>query len=241
MVLRLALSVLLSVLTIGTIGGKMIEVAETMPQNVVEKSDSSKTIAAVQTGAKASSQTTATRYRINTRQSQFTVHAYRGGLLWLLGHDHIFAVRDFTGEAQATPGTLTPASFEIRVKADSLAETQAKFTEQQKQMINDATHKQVLETSLYPEITFKSTDISTEKTSENDFKAKIGGDLTLHGVTRHIVIPAQVKMSRDTLHASGEFSVDRSDYKVKTKSIKGGTIGMRDKVKFSFDIVAASV
>jgi len=199
-------------------------------------------LADVQTAAMVSSKTiTSTRYRINTSQSQFTVHAYRGGLLWFLGHDHIFAVRDFTGEAQATPGTLTPASLEIRVKADSLAETQAKFTEQEKQMINDATHKHVLGTGVYPEISFKSTDISTEKTSENDFKAKMGGDLTLHGVTRHIVIPAQVRTSGDTLHASGEFSVGRSDYKVKTKSIKGGTIGMRDNVKFSFDIVANRV
>jgi hypothetical protein len=45
------------------------------------------------------------------------------------GHDHIFAVREFTGEAQVTSGPLTPASLLIRIKADSLAETQEKFTE----------------------------------------------------------------------------------------------------------------
>lgn len=64
------------------------------------------------------------------------------------------------------------------------------------------------------------------------------GDLTLHEVTRRVVIPAQVRLDGNTLYADGEFSIDRSDYKVKTKAIKWGTIGMRDKVKLSFDIVA---
>lgn len=57
----------------------------------------------------------------------------------------------------------------------------------------------------------------------------MGGDLTLHGVTRRVVIPAQVRLDGNTLHADGE---------VKTKAIKWGTIGMRDKVKLSFDIIA---
>jgi hypothetical protein len=60
MELRLAILVLSSVLAIGTIGGEMIEVADTMPQNVVEKRDSSKTIAGVATGVKSPSTVAAT-------------------------------------------------------------------------------------------------------------------------------------------------------------------------------------
>jgi polyisoprenoid-binding protein YceI len=60
----------------------------------------------------------------------------------------------------------------------------------------------------------------------------------LHGVTRHVVIPAQVIFGKDSFRAGGEFSIDRSDYGVKTHSIKGGLIRVRDKVKFTFDILA---
>ena len=93
-------------------------------------------------------------------------------------------------------------------------------------------------TEEYPEINFKSTEITAEKIADNQYKATIRGDLTLHGVTGHIRIPALVSFDHDALHATGEFSVKRSDYKVKTHSIKGGTIRVRNKITFKFDIAA---
>lgn len=178
------------------------------------------------------------RYRIVPDQSQFMVEAYSGGLLWFMGHTHHFAIRNFTGEAQATAETLEPGWLRLEVRADSLEETGKNFTEEQKKIINEGARKEVLQAATYPEIVFKSTDLKSEKISDGQFKAKIGGDLTLHGVTRRIAIPAKVTISGDTLRASGEFSINRSDYGVKTHSIKGGMIRVRDGVKFTFDITA---
>lgn len=178
-----------------------------------------------------------TRYRLDASQSRFMVRAFSGGPLWFKGHDHFIAVRDFSGEAQLTPGTITPASLQITARADSLAETRDVFTEQQKQIINREMREVVLETAKYPEITFKSTDI-TGKLAGMQFEAKIGGDLTLHGVTRHIVIPAQVTLNGNTLRAQGEFTVKRGDYNVKATSAVHGLVRVRDKLKFTFDIVA---
>jgi len=155
-----------------------------------------------------------------------------------MGHTHHFAIRNFTGEAQAASATLEPASLHLTVKADSLEETGKNFSEQEKRIINDGARKEVLEVASYPKIVFTSTDLKSKKVSDNQFKAEIGGNLTLHGVTRRIVIPAQVVLSNDTLRASGEFSINRSDYGVKTHSIKGGMIRVRDSVKFTFDILA---
>lgn len=180
----------------------------------------------------------AVKYRIMPDQSQFMVNAYSGGLLWFMGHTHHFAIRNFNGEAEATIETLEPGSLQLTVKADSLEETGKNFTEEQKKIINAGARKEVLEVATYPEIAFKSTDLKSEKIAENQFKAEIFGNLTLHGVTRRIVIPARVTISGDTLRASGEFSINRSDYGVKTHAVKGGLIRVRDKVKFSFDILA---
>src|SRR3954469_6458482 len=96
----------------------------------------------------------ATRYRLDAAQSKFIAHALRGGLLWFKGHDHLVAARDFTGEAEITTDTINPASLLLVVKADSMAETNSVFTDQQKQIINKELREIVLLPAQYPEIIF---------------------------------------------------------------------------------------
>ena len=165
------------------------------------------------------------------------VRAFSGGLLWFRGHDHFIAIRDFTGEVELTPGASSPASLQMRIRADSLVETRDLFTEQEKQIINRELREIVLETARYPEITFRSTEVTGALTG-GQFEVRIGGDLTLHGVTRRIVIPARVTLDGDTLRASGEFTVNRSDFNVRATSAFHGLVRVRDKLKFTFDIVA---
>ena len=99
----------------------------------------------------------------------------------------------------------------------------------------------MLETAKYPEITFNSTDVKGQVRADGQYEAEIGGDLTLHGVTRHIVIPATVTLSGNDLRARGEFTVNRGDYKVKATSAVHGLVRVRDKLKFTFDIVAHQI
>ncbi len=178
------------------------------------------------------------RFRLEPTQSHFIIRTFSGGLLWFKGHDHFIAARDFTGEALITPGTISPASLQFTVRADSLAETRDVFTEQQKQIINKEIRELVLEVAKYPEIIFKSTGVTGRLTSGGQYEAKIEGNLTLHGVTRRIELPALVTLSGHTLRARGEFEMNRGDYKVKATSALHGTIRVRDKLKLMFDIVA---
>jgi polyisoprenoid-binding protein YceI len=180
------------------------------------------------------------RYRIDAGRSRFMVRTFSGGLLWFKGHDHIIRVGDFSGEVQLTPGAIAPASLELRVRADSLEETRDVFTPQQKAIINKELREIVLETNKYPEITFKSTDVAGRLDGMR-YDARIGGDLTLHGVTRRVVIPAEVTLDGGGLRARGEFTIDRGDYNVKATSALKGTIRVRKKLKFTFDIVARPV
>jgi polyisoprenoid-binding protein YceI len=177
-------------------------------------------------------------YRVDASRSKFVVRAFAGGALWFKGHDHFVAARDFTGEARLTPGSVSPASLTLTVRAASLAETRDVFTEQQKQIINKELREIVLEPDKYPEITFKSTDVSVEALG-GVFKVKLGGDLMLHGVTRRVVIPAEVSLDgQGTLRARGEFSIKRGDFGVKATSAFHGTVRVRDRLKVIFDIVA---
>jgi len=177
------------------------------------------------------------RYRIDASQSKFTAHALAGGLLWFKGHNHIIAIQDFTGEAQLTPGSIKPASLQINAKAASMVETSDVFTEQEKQIINRELREIVLHPDQYPEIIFRSTSITGRTTGSNEYELKITGDLTLHGVTRQITIPTTVTLARNGFRAQGEFAIERSDFKVKATSAMHGLIRVKDKVKFTYDIV----
>ncbi len=179
-------------------------------------------------------------YRIDASQSKFIAHASRGGLAWFKGHNHRIAVRDFAGTAELTLDALNPASLQMTVRADSLEETDPVFTPQQKQIIKKELDELVLETAKYPEITFKSTDVKGTLIG-GQFDVRIRGDLTLHGVTRQITIPAKVTVEGDTLRAVGEFEVDRKDFNVKATNAFHGLVRVKHDIKFEFDIVAKRV
>ena len=95
----------------------------------------------------------------------------------------------------------------------------------------------MLQPAQYPDIVFRSTQVSGKKVSADQYDLNITGDLTLHGVTRQISIPTKITVTGSDLRAVGEFSIDRGDFKVKATSAFHGLVRVRDKIKFIFDIV----
>jgi polyisoprenoid-binding protein YceI len=176
-------------------------------------------------------------YNLDASQSKFMAHANRSGLFWFKGHSHHLAASEFTGQVELTPNTITPASLRLVVKAASLHETGADFTEPQKQIINKELKEIVFHPDQYPDITFQSTNVTAKMSTAGRYDVKIDGNLTLHGVTRRITIPAVVTLEGNNLRAVGEFSIDRDDYKVKATSAFHGFVRVDDDVKFEFDIV----
>ena len=180
---------------------------------------------------------TALRYRIDPAKSTFIVHANRTGIAWFKGHSHRIAVKDFGGTAELDLIALNPASLQLTVQAASLEETDPAFTPEQKKIINKEVNELVLETAKYPEITFRSTDVKGS-IAQGKFDVQIGGDLTLHGVTKHIIIPATVSVTGDSMRAVGEFGIDRKDFNVNATEAFHGFVRVKHHLKFEFDIVA---
>ena len=177
-------------------------------------------------------------YTLDASRSKFMAHANRSGLLWFKGKSHHLAASDFSGRVELTPQTITPASLRLVVKAASLHETGADFTDQQKQIINKELHDIVLLPDKYPDIVFQSTGATVKPAaSGGGYDVKLTGDLTLLGVTRRIEIPATETLNGDEMRAVGKFSIDRDDYKVKATSAAHGLVRVDNTVKFEFDIV----
>src|SRR5437773_10163615 len=83
-------------------------------------------------------------YRLDASQSKFIAHALAGGLFWFKGHDHLVAVREFSGEAQLDPESIPASSLQIDAKSGSMGETSSVFTDAQKKIIDKELHDIVL-------------------------------------------------------------------------------------------------
>ena len=178
------------------------------------------------------------RYCLIPEQSKFTVQAFAEGLFSAFGHDPVLAIKDFTGEAQFVPGSFESASLKITIKTDSIVVSN-EVREKDRLEIEQAMREQVLEIAKYPEIVFVSSNISVTRLSEGRDRARIIGDLTFHAVTqKNLWITAQVTVSGESLKAQGDFTLKQTDFGIKPFSAVGGTIKLKNELKFSFDIVA---
>jgi polyisoprenoid-binding protein YceI len=178
-------------------------------------------------------------YRFVAEQSHFTVQAFAEGLFSAFGHDPVIGVHDFAGELQFVPGTFEGASLKITVNANLLSVIDKVDKEKDRREIEHTMREEVLETGKYPEIVFSSSNISVSRLAEGRYRARVVGDLTLHGVTQHSLwIPAEVTMSGETLQARGEFSIKQTDFKIKLVSVAGGTLKVKNELKCAFDVAA---
>jgi polyisoprenoid-binding protein YceI len=180
------------------------------------------------------------RFRLDPSQSTFIAHANRAGLAWFKGHSHRLAVKDFDGEASLSLDAVNPASLTLNIRSASIEETDPFFTADQKKIINKEVNDLVLETAKYPEIAFRSTAVKGAMKS-GAFDVEITGDLTLHGATKQITIPATVTVDGDTMRAKGAFSIDRKKFNVNATEAFHGFVKVRHTIKFEFDIIGRRV
>jgi len=180
-------------------------------------------------------------YRFDAAASTFIVQAYSQGLFSVFGHDPKIGVKDFTGEAQFTSDKLDNASLSLTIRADSLVVVND-IKEKDRADIERTMREEVLETRRYPEIEFKSNNVSLTQSGANRYRARVIGDLTLHGVTqKNLWLNGELTVTPDGLRAKGEVSIKQTDYKIKLVSVAGGTLKIKNEVKCSFDILARRV
>jgi polyisoprenoid-binding protein YceI len=181
---------------------------------------------------------TTVRYVIDPKSSTFVVRAFATGLLSSFGHNPTIAIPDFEGEGQFSSNTLEDASLRIVIQAASLTVTDDISGKDRKE-IERKMHDEVLETDGFAEIVYECNRVAlVQKLSEGQYVVNLNGELSLHGVTQTQPVSARVAIRADTLRASGEFSIRQSDYDIRPVSAAGGTVKLKDELKFTFDIAA---
>lgn len=178
------------------------------------------------------------RYLLDARRSRFTVQAFATGLLSRFGHNPVLAIRDFSGQVEIPPGDIEAASLRLIVNAASLVVIDD-VKESDRREIEQTAREASLEADRYPEIYFESTQVSASRVAEGRYRARISGNLSLHGVTRRGVwIPARVTIGDEELRAEGDFTIRQSDYRIKPVRVAAGALKLKDELSLVFNIVA---
>ena len=176
-------------------------------------------------------------YTLIPAQSRFTVQVFAGGLLSVLAHNPVFAVRDFSGTIEFDPAATDTAKISLSVAGESL-ELVENFRPADRAEIETIARRDVLETAAYPRIEYRSAQVAADRVTENWFRLRITGELALHGITRKHALEVQCRLSADRARLSGDTSLRLSDHGLKKVSALGGTITVKEEVKLTFDLVA---
>lgn len=178
-----------------------------------------------------------TQYRIDPKKSRFVVETETSALSPMFAHDHRIEASEFSGTATfSRPGQGT-ASLDLTVRAGSLHLLEERSIAE-RAAIESALREDVLETAKYPDISFKSRAVTSERRGDGTYDVRLTGELLLHGVRRTVTIPARVALEANTLHAIGVFEIRQTDFNITPFSFVKGGVVIKDDVTISFDIIA---
>ena len=143
--------------------------------------------------------------------------------------------RTFTGKATGDPKTPDKAAIEASIDAASIDTANEKRDGHLKS-------PDFFDVAKFPTITFKSKTI----TAAGAGKAKVTGDLTMHGVTKEVVLevegPTQVikdPMGNTRAGAHATAKINRKDFGINwSKSMDGGGVVVGDEVEVTIDVEA---
>ena len=129
----------------------------------------------------ALAQTAPTRDPAQIQAGTYAVDSGHTQVGWRVSHfgfsNYAGGFSDVTGSLTLDPKNPAASKLSIKIPVASVATTSAKLTDELK-------GDQWLDAGKYPEMTF----VSTKVTPEGKDKAKVTGDLTLHGVTKPVTL-----------------------------------------------------
>ena len=179
-----------------------------------------------------------TVFRIEPERSLVVIQAYRGGPLARLGHDHVIASRDARGYVELEAGRADLyVPLERLVVDEAALRVEAGFDTQPTDADIAGTRRnmqeKVLATDRFP---FALIHVGGIETDANGTKLDV--EISLHGATRTLRIPAKIDAGAGQLNVSGSLSLNQTDFGITPFSVLGGVIQVLDRVDLRFRIRA---
>ena len=148
------------------------------------------------------------------------------------------AESDAVGRTDAVTGsvTLAAAGDSVQVTAADISVDTTSITSDRSQRDNRL-RSQGLETDQYPTATFKLTapvDVPADAFSGGVVDVTLHGDLTLHGTTKTVDIPAQAQVQGGQLQIQGALTFPLIDYGMTAPNIGGFIVSIADQGTLEF-------
>ena len=148
------------------------------------------------------------------------------------------AESDAVGRTSNVTGsiTLVAAGDGARLTAGDLTVDTTTITSNESRRDNRL-RTEGLQTDQFPTATFKLTepvDIPAAALTGNATELILVGDLTLHGVTKVVEIPAQAQITNGQIAVTGSITFPRSDFQIQTPNVGGFIVSIADQGALEF-------
>ena len=177
-------------------------------------------------------------YVVDSAQSEVVIHVGRAGLFKFAGHAHEVLAPRFEGEIQANASDIGASSVQLGFETGALqvsgrGEPPEDVPKVQARMIGP----ELLDVARFPHVTFHSTRVEARQAAKDTYDLRITGELSVHGVTRSIILPVRVVVTSAALRASGTLVLRQTDYALTPVSV-AGVVKVKDELAIELRIVA---
>jgi polyisoprenoid-binding protein YceI len=177
-------------------------------------------------------------YTVDGSHSRVTIAVGRSGLFRFAGHTHEVLAPSMTGEValdlEGPGGSEVQLSFETAaLQVTGRGDPPADVPKVQAVMVGP----RVLDADRFPRITFRSESVSGRIPLKGAGEIEVTGDLSLHGVTKRLTLPMQVRLEGDSLTVAGTAVLRQTDFDIQPVSV-AGVVKVKNEITITYRIVS---
>jgi polyisoprenoid-binding protein YceI len=165
---------------------------------------------------------------IDPGASTLTVHVGKAGIFSAAGHEHWIDAPIARGEF--TDGAAPHVEFSVDARRMTV-KPDAKVSTKDQAQIQETMQRTVLDSERFPEIAFRSTSVTP--TGEQSWR--VTGMLTLHGVSKPVV----VEVHRNGGAYAGTARIKQAEFGIQPVAVAGGTVKTKNELDIRFEIRAS--
>lgn len=183
-------------------------------------------------------------FTLDPKQSELVVKTWKEGLASALAHNHVISATEVFGTLTWDAAAPEKGQVQVTVQVAGLVADRTELRKKhhhednvvppgdQKKVTDAMLGDQQLDLRKFPTIAFTSTAIV-----KGDQGYVVTGQLTLHGVTKAVKVPAQIVLQDGVVTGDAALKLKVSDYGITPYSTALGTIKVKDEVELVLHLV----
>ncbi len=175
--------------------------------------------------------------RVDRAASSIRVRVKKAGALSAFGHDHDFTPERWRADASLDRSRTQDVRVDLVVEAGSLHDQERGLSRKDRATVERQTAgPEVLDAARFPEIRYRGTANGLRVAPDGRFSGVLHGTLALHGASRPLDVPFDVRPVAGGYVASGAASFRQSEFGIRPFGTAMGTIRVRDEVRVEFEL-----